>query len=78
MRAVTAKVLACRAVTASSGTPAAAMAVPAPLTVSPIHSSRKFRCHSSPPHGCSLTGRCRERAVTSRARVGPVTRQVAA
>ena len=35
------------------------MAVPAPLIVSPDHSSRKFRCLSSPPHWRSLTGQGR-------------------
>ena len=47
--AATAKVLAWSTVTASNGTPTTAIALPAPLIVSPIHSSRKFRCHSRPP-----------------------------
>src|SRR5579864_3765344 len=38
------------------------MAVPAPLTVSPIHSNRNSRCHSSPPRRSArpdLTGPAR-------------------
>jgi len=47
--AVTANVPACRTVTAASGIATTAMAVPTWLTVSPDHSSRKSRCHRSPP-----------------------------
>src|SRR5580698_1718771 len=47
--AATAKVLARRTVTASNGTSTTASALPAPLIVSPTHSSRKFRCRSGPP-----------------------------
>ena len=52
VKAATVKVLACRAVTASSGIPTTAIALPIPLTVSPSHSNRKFRCHSRPPNRC--------------------------
>jgi hypothetical protein len=45
----TANVLAFNTITASSGTPTTAMALPTALTVSPIHSNRKFRCRSRPP-----------------------------
>ena len=48
--AATAKVLACRASTASSGIPTTAMAFPIMLTDSPTRSSRKFRCQSTPPN----------------------------
>ncbi len=47
----TAKVLACRTATASSGTPTAAIELPMPLIVSPNHSRPKFRCRSTPPIG---------------------------
>jgi hypothetical protein len=46
---LTASVLACSTVTATSGTPTMAIALPTLLTVSPIHSSRNVRCHSRPP-----------------------------
>jgi len=46
---LTANVLACSTVTATSGTPTMAIALPTWLTVSPIHSSRNLRRHSSPP-----------------------------
>src|SRR5215469_3376435 len=46
----TANVLACSTVTATSGTPTRAMALPSWLIVSPVHSSRKLRCRSSPPN----------------------------
>ena len=46
----TTNVLACSTMTATSGTPTTAMALPSWLTVSPIHSSRKLRCRSSPPN----------------------------
>ena len=45
----TANVLAFNTITASSGTPTIAMALPTALTVSPIQSNRKFRCRSRPP-----------------------------
>ena len=35
---------------ASNGIPTTAIAVPTALIDSPIHSSRKFRCHSTPPN----------------------------
>ncbi len=41
--------LARRSMTASSGTPPSAIALPSWLTVSPNHSNRKLRCHSNPP-----------------------------
>ncbi|HTS99429.1 MAG TPA: hypothetical protein VMI33_22695 [Streptosporangiaceae bacterium] len=40
---------ACSTMTATSGTPTTAIALPSWLTVSPIQSSRKLRCRSSPP-----------------------------
>src|SRR6516164_4241609 len=46
----TANVLACSTVTATSGTPTRAMALPSWLIVSPVHSSRKLRRRSSPPN----------------------------
>lgn len=49
VKAATMKVLACKTVTASSGIPTTAMALPTSLIVSPNHSNRKFRCHNSPP-----------------------------
>ena len=52
----TTNVLACSTMTATSGTPTTAMALPSWLTVSPIHSSRKLRCRSSPPNRRSLAG----------------------
>jgi hypothetical protein len=48
-RAPTTNGLACRPMTASSGTPASAITLPSWLTVSPNHSSRKFRCQTRPP-----------------------------
>lgn len=48
--AATTKVLARRYSTASSGIPTTAMAFPIMLTDSPTHSSRKFRCLSTPPN----------------------------
>src|ERR1035437_848566 len=56
VRAATAKVLARRTVTAASGTPTTAIELPAPLIVSPIHSSRKFRCPNRPPGLAGLEG----------------------
>src|ERR1017187_3341245 len=56
VRAATAKVLARRTVTAASGTPTTAIELPAPLIVSPIHSSRKFRCPDRPPGLAGLDG----------------------
>jgi hypothetical protein len=46
----TTNVLACSTMTATSGTPTMAIALPSWLTVSPIHSSRNLRCRSSPPN----------------------------
>jgi hypothetical protein len=57
----TTNVLACSTMTATSGTPTTAIALPSWLTVSPVHSSRKLRCRSSPPNrrpSAGPPGRC--------------------
>src|SRR5215831_15542446 len=60
----TVNVPACSTVTATSGTPTRAMALPSWLTVSPVHSSRKLRCRSSPPNRrCPLIPRSLSRVI---------------